>query len=136
MEDLKGKRTSTENELWNDIHYALVRDLEKKGALQRYGVKHLKLWTDLILEGKSAGVGEEPPWEEYIEQVGVPPKSPRDFTKKDDSTKSTSTDDLLKAMILQNQQRLELESKRAETFQNSLMAIMATGMSMFQQQVI
>ncbi|KAK3699693.1 hypothetical protein QZH41_014667, partial [Actinostola sp. cb2023] len=132
--NLKGKKTAVENELWNDIHCSLVRDLEKKGAVGRYGVKHLKLWTDLIVEGKSTGIGDEPSWEKHLEQIGVPPKSPRDSVRKASPNSVSSTDDLLKAMIVQNQQRLELETKRAETFQNSLMAIMATGVSMFQRQ--
>ena len=60
-EGMASKKVKTgENDLWNDIHCALVRDLEKKGILNRYGVKHLKLWTDQIIEGKSAGIGEEP----------------------------------------------------------------------------
>lgn len=76
-EGMASKKIKTgENDLWNDVHCALVRDLEKKGILNRYGVKHLKLWTDQIIEGKSAGVGEEPKWENYIDQVGVPPKPP------------------------------------------------------------
>jgi len=37
--NLKGKKTAVENELWNDIHCSLVRDLEKKGAVGRYGVQ-------------------------------------------------------------------------------------------------
>ena len=74
-----GEKTGTqeENELWNQIHVTLVRDLETKGILWRYGIKHLKLWTDLILDGKCSGAGEEPTWEEYLEPVIVPPKSRR-----------------------------------------------------------
>ena len=121
------KIKSGENDLWNDAHCALVRDLERKGTVGRYGVKHLKLWTDLILEGKSAGVGEEPKWENYIDQVGVPPKPARLPAQPEMSSgqNTATTDDLLKALIIQNQQRLELESKRAENFQNSLLALMA-----------
>ena len=117
-----------ENDLWNEVHCALVRDLEKKGIVNRYGVKHLKLWTDQIIEGKSAGVGEEPKWENYIDQVGIPPKPPaRQSPQGEMASKQTTatTDDLLKAMIIQNQQRMDLESKRAETFQNSLLALIA-----------
>lgn len=128
-EGMASKKIKTgENDLWNDVHCALVRDLEKKGILNRYGVKHLKLWTDQIIEGKSAGVGEEPKWENYIDQVGVPPKPPARRSPQGEMAskqKAATTDDLLKAMIIQNQQRMDLESKRAETFQNSLLALIA-----------
>ena len=67
-----GEKTATQeqNELWTDeIHVNLVRDLESKGLLWRYGVKHLKLWTDMILGGKCSGVGEEPQWQEHLEHL-------------------------------------------------------------------
>ena len=59
------KIKSGENDSWNEAHCMLVRDLEKKGIVGRYGVKHLKLWTDLTVQGKSAGIGEEPNWDDY-----------------------------------------------------------------------
>ena len=129
-EGMASKKIKTgENDLWNDVHCALVRDLEKKkGILNRYGVKHLKLWSDQIIEGKSAGVGEEPKWENYIDQVGISPKPPPRQSAQGEMAsrqKSATTDDLLKAMIIQNQQRMDLESKRAETLQNSLLALIA-----------
>ena len=52
-----------------------MRDLEKKGTYTRYGVRHLKLWTDLIVSGKCKGVGDEPTWEEFISEIGITPKS-------------------------------------------------------------
>ena len=64
---------SSENEVWNELHVQLVRDLEKKGVLWRYGVKHLKLWTDLMLTGQVAGVGEEPEWEQHLDKIITPP---------------------------------------------------------------
>ena len=56
----RGENTQEQNELWNEIHVNLVRDLESKGLLWRYGVKQVKLWTDMIMDGKCSGVGEEP----------------------------------------------------------------------------
>jgi hypothetical protein len=53
----------------------LVRDLERKGILWRYAVKHLKLWTDMIVDGKLSDVGEEPERSEHLEEIIVPPKS-------------------------------------------------------------
>lgn len=109
-EGMASKKIKTgENDLWNDVHCALVRDLEKKGILNRYGVKHLKLWTDQIIKGQSAGVGEEPKWENYIDQVGIPPKPPARRSSQGEiasKQKTATTDDLLKAMIIQNLQRI------------------------------
>ncbi|KAK3732752.1 hypothetical protein QZH41_001311 [Actinostola sp. cb2023] len=73
MAEAATRPKKTNNDLWNDLHCDLVRELEKKGTLSRYSVRHLKLWTDYILEGKSAGVGDEPKWEDHIDLVGVPP---------------------------------------------------------------
>lgn len=115
----KPKQLKTSNDVWNDIHVDLVRDLEKKGTISRYSVRHLKLWTELIVEGKSAGLGDEPDWEEFIDVIGVPPK--RRSSEKMSTPQSqaeTSTDQLLKAMMIQNQ-------RNTEVFQTSLLAILA-----------
>lgn len=58
--DKGGKKAG--NDLWNDIHVSLGRDLEKKGIMWRYSLCHMNLWTDLDYEGKLAGIGEEPTW--------------------------------------------------------------------------
>lgn len=66
-----------ENDTWNQTHVYLVRDLERRGYLWRYNTKHLKLWTDEILNGNSSGINEEPDWTKHIEATVVPPKSKR-----------------------------------------------------------
>lgn len=117
--------------MWNDTHCSLVRELEKKGKLNRYSHRHLKVWTDEIIAGKSNGIYEEPGWENFIDIVGVPPKEGRvSSTKTSKDSKggdksSSTTDDLIKAMLIQNQQRMELETKGTEVFQTSLLAILA-----------
>ncbi|KXJ11166.1 hypothetical protein AC249_AIPGENE11745 [Exaiptasia diaphana] len=83
--------TKTSNDIWNDVHCDL---------------------------GKSAGVGEEPNWEEYIDLIGVPPKKRRERSGSAAESPETSTDDLLKAMMIQNQ-------RSTEVFQTSLLAILA-----------
>ena len=70
-------QSTSENELWNNTHVQLVRDLEKKGTLWRFNSKHLTLWTDEIIKGNSAGINEEPDWEKHVEVVMVPPNSKR-----------------------------------------------------------
>ena len=121
------------NDCWNEHHIQLVKELEKKGTLSRYSVKHLKVWTDCILEGKSAGVGDEPNWGCYIDLVGVPPKKPHEKGKlpvAERSDSSPSTGDLLKALMIQNQQTTEF-------FQTSLLAILTNQHApVMQQQVL
>ena len=131
--------TQEQNELWNEIHVNLVRHLERKGLLWRYGVKHLKLWTDMILDGKCSGVGEEPQWEEHLEQVVIPPKSRKSIPSSSSST--TSSSDIGKSdrgitelVMLQHQQRMEAESRRAEMFQKTLLTLMSSNVALYQTQ--
>lgn len=140
----RGEKTGTQeqNELWNEIHVSLVRDLEKKGLLWRYGVKHLKLWTDLIMDGKCCGVGEEPQWEEHLEQVITPPKSKKTNPSSSSSTTgSTSPEDkrsdrsIIELMMLQHQQSMQAESRRAEMFQKTLLTMMSANVGLLQAQV-
>ena len=133
---------SSENEVWNELHVQLVRDLEKKGVLWRYGVKHLKLWTDLMLTGQVAGVGEEPEWEQHLDKIITPPKSKRHSSSTSMSTSPSmcSTDSgqpsgIMEMFFMQNQQRMEAESRRAELFQTTLMTMMSSNIAMMQNQV-
>ena len=135
--DLGGNnRTAAENELWNDVHVSLVRDLEKKGVMWRYNINHLKHWTDAIVDGKSSGVGDEPDWDKCIDIVRVPPKnmrsnrSPSMCSESSLSSSPTSninqspptnaSPNLLELFMLQSQQRMEIEAKRADMFQDNL----------------
>ena len=133
-----------ENEVWNELHVQLVRDLEKKGVLWRYGGKHLKLWTDMILNGKVSGVGEEPVWEEHLDKILTPPKSRRSFSSTDQSTSSQSTSSqstsgqpasMMEMFLMQNQMRMEAESRRAEMFQTTLLTLISSNMAMKQNKV-
>ena len=134
------KSNSTENDLWNDVHVSLVRDLEKRGVMWRYNIHHLKHWTDDIVNGKSSGVGDEPDWEKCIDVVKVPPKNKRSNKSSSVSSDSSSnlsptasltppastTPNLLELFMLQNQQRIEAEAKRADMFQTTLLAMMGS----------
>lgn len=131
-----GEKTATQeqNELWNEIHVNLVRDLERKGLLWRYGVKHLKLWTDMILGGKCSGV------EEHLEQVIIPPKSRKSIPSSSSSTTSSSEGgnsdrSIIELMMLQHQQSMEAESRRAEMFQKTLLTMMSSNVALLQTQV-
>lgn len=134
------KSSSTENDLWNDVHVSLVRDLEKRGVMWRYNIHHLKHWTDDIVSGKSSGVGDEPDWEKCIDIVKVPPKNKRSKQSPSVSSDTSSnlsptasltppastTPNLLELFMLQSQQRMEAEAKRADMFQTTLLAMMGS----------
>jgi hypothetical protein len=141
MDAANGKRT--ENELWNDIHVSLVRDLEKKGIMWRYNISHLKLWTDMIYEGFLSGIGEEPMWEDHLEIVRVPPKSRRSNVNPSNSslscnssnnssfngsfsTSTATNTNVMELLMLQNQQRIEMEAKKADMFQTTLLALVSS----------
>lgn len=133
----RGEKTQEQNELWNEIHINLVQDLESKGLLWRYGVKHLKLWTDMIMDGKCSGVGEEPQWEEHLEKVIIPLKS----RKRSASSSTTSPEggksdrSIIELMMLQHQQSTKAESRRAEMFQKTLLTMMSSNVALLQTQV-
>ena len=132
--------TQEQNELWNEIHVKLVRDLESRGILWRYGVKHLKIWTDMIIDGKCSGVGEEPQWEEHLEQVIIPPKSRKRSPLLSSSTTTSSEGvksdkSIIELMMLQHQQSMEAESRRADMFQKTLLTMMSSNAVLLQTQV-
>ena len=61
------------NSSWNACHMELCKTLEQAGTLDRYGIKHLSLWTDLIQDGTLSGCHEEPDWTKYLHVVHVEP---------------------------------------------------------------
>ena len=76
-----GEKTVTQeqNKLWNEIHVNLVRDLERKGLLWRYGVKHLKLWADMILDGKCSEVGRNHSGRNTLSRSSFHPRAEKVF---------------------------------------------------------
>ena len=54
------------------------------------------------MEKKSAGVGDESKWEEFIDFVGVPPQQRKEKAAASTSSPENSSDQLLRAMIIQN----------------------------------
>ena len=75
------------------------------------------LLTDQIIDGKSAGIGDEAECEQYTDLIGAPPKR-RSEKMSSPQNQDTSSDQLLKTMIIQNQRNTEM-------FQSSLLAILA-----------
>lgn len=138
----KSTSSSPDNDTWNTIHLTLVRDLESKGIIHRYGAKHLKLWTDMIIDGRSHGIGEEPDWSQHLEEVIVPPKSRRSSVctspSPSTSTSSTTGDGLqngLFQLMMMNQQRMEESSRRSEMLQTTLMTMMNSSLTMMHNKV-
>ena len=135
--DMGGSNVTSENDLWNDVHVSLVQDLEKKGMMWRYNINHLKHWTDMIIDGRSTGIGDEPEWEKYIDMVKVAPKNRRS-SRKSSQTSSLNTslesdhvpsipqttapqancNNVMEMLLIQNQQHMELESKKSDMFQS------------------
>ena len=67
----KGKLKS-QNSDWNTCHVELRKALEESGTVDRYGIQHLSLWTDLILDGTVSGSHEEPDWSKYLHVEPLP----------------------------------------------------------------
>ena len=63
-------------------------------------------------------MGDEPKWEEFIDFVGVPHKQRKEKAASSTSSPENSSDQLLRTVIIQNQQSTQL-------FQTSLLAILA-----------
>lgn len=97
----------------------------------------------MIMDGKCSGVGEEPQWEEHLEQVIIPPKSRKRSASSSTTTSSSTTSpeggksdrSIIELMMLQHQQSMEAESRRAEMFQKTLLTMMSSNVALLQNQV-
>ena len=94
----------------------------------------------MILDGKCSGVGEKPQWEEHLEQVIISPKSRRSIPSSSSSTTSSSESgnsdrSIIELMMLQHQQSMEAERRRAEMFQKTLLTMMSSNVALLQTQV-
>lgn len=114
-----------ENDVWNETHVRLVRDLEKRGTLWRYATRHLKFWTDEIVNGNSGGINEEPEWENHLDVINVPPKLKKTQMNKMSvqDTVSNQFTPFMEMLMLQHQQRMEEESKKNQLFQETLLTL-------------
>ena len=93
------------NDNWNSIHVQLRKSFKKAGTLDQYGIPHLSLWTDLIMQGRVSGVNEEPDWNKHLDVVKVRP-----ITKwLSGIEKVKGTNDLLATIMLQQEIRREEE---------------------------
>lgn len=101
------------NATWNNIHVELRKKLEEKGQLSRFGMKHLRVWTDLIKNGEVSGPNEEPDWSKYKHIVDVEPITRNAISKTGILGQARGTSDLLTTMLLQ--QEIRREEERAET---------------------
>lgn len=108
------------NAVWNKIHVELRKSLEETGQLNRFGIKHLSLWTDLIQKGEVAGPREEPDWSKYKHIVNVEPMTRNASSKAQTMSRSaanagqgSSLTDILTTMFIQQEMRREEERAEA-----------------------
>ena len=93
----------------------------------------------MTMDGKCSGVGEEPQWEEHLKQVIIPPKS-RKRSPSLSSSATTSSEgvksdkSIIELMMLQHQQSMEAEIRRAEIFQKTLLTVMSPNAAVLQTQ--
>ncbi|KAL9985386.1 hypothetical protein ACROYT_G007782 [Oculina patagonica] len=103
--------SKNENSKWNEVHIDLHKKLEKIGTLDRFGVVHLSLWTDLIINGTVSGVEEEPDWSKYRHITSVDPLPRKGARLSISRTSASSSQDMLAALILQQEARREDDKK-------------------------
>lgn len=113
----KGKLKS-QNSDWNTCHVELRKALEKSGTVDRYGIQHLSLWTDLILDGTLSGSREEPDWSKYLHVVHVEPLPKRGMGL----VRARGQNDMLATFLVQQEIRREedRESERKRQRQEEL----------------
>ena len=66
-ENMNDSKKKALNSKFNTCMVELIRYLEQKGSRYRYNVKHLNLWTQLIVDGQLVGPTEEPKWDAYLQ---------------------------------------------------------------------
>lgn len=104
--------TKSENSRWNEVHIELRKKLEKSGTLNRFGVVHLSLWTDLIIEGTVSGSDEEPDWSKYRHITSVDPLPKRGAGLSTPRMVPSSSQEMIAALMLQQEARRDEERKQ------------------------
>ena len=102
-------------------HLELRKALEQAGTLDRYGIKHLRLWTDLIRDGTVSGCHEEPDWSKYLHVVHVAPLPKRGLG----FTRARGQNDVLTNFLLHREEERQWERQQ----QSSLHALLLSALS-------
>ena len=89
----------------------LVRYLEKKGTKDTHGPAHLKLWTDLIDEGKIVEPGEEPNWSNYLDIIRI---EPRPSVPQSSLFGARGSSDVLTMLLTSQELRREEDRKKRQ----------------------
>ena len=121
---LKGQgqgKLKSSNDSWNACHLELRKTLEQAGTLDRYGIKHLSLWTDLIRDGTVSGCHEEPDWTKYLHVVHVAPLPKRGLG----FTRAREPNDVLTNFLLHREEERQWERQQ----QSSLHALLLSALS-------
>ena len=118
-ENMNDSKKKALNSKFNTCMVELIRYLEQKGSRYRYNLKHLNLWTQLIVDGQLVGPTEEPKWDAYSQQLGnILPLSPlsvkpnRSSSTITQSTPPTAIQDFLSFFTIQHQARDEEDRRR------------------------
>ena len=85
--------------------------MENIGTLDRFGVVHLRLWTDLIVNGTVSGVDEEPDWSRYRHIISVDPLPKRGARFSTPRMSASSSQDMITALMFQQEVRQKEERK-------------------------
>lgn len=101
---------------FNKTQASVIRFVNQKGTADRYNADHIRVWTDLIMEGKLAGPQEEPCWDKYLDAVHFLPRS-------DPPSRRTQGFDLQQYFFLSD----ERQQKRDDAFRNQMMMMLMAG---------
>lgn len=94
--------------------------MENIGTLVHFGVVHLSLWTDLIVNGTVSGVDEEPDWSRYRHIISVDPLPKRGARFSTPRMSASSSQDMITALMFQQEvtwkeeRKLEAERRREQ----------------------
>ena len=109
------------NSSWDTCHMELCKTLEQAGTLDRYGIKHLSLWTDLIQDGTLSGCHEEPDWTKYLHVVHVEPLPKRGMG----FVRARGQNDVLTNFLLQRKEDRKWERQRQSSLHALLLSILS-----------
>ena len=104
----------SENNEWNEVHIDLRKKLEKTGTLNRFGVVHLSLWTDLIMNGIVSGSEEEPDWSKYRHITSVDPLPKWGSGLSVSRMGTSSSQDTITSLLQQEARRDEERKQESE----------------------
>lgn len=114
-EEVGEKLQKTKND-YNKVQASIIRVLNNKGTCDRYTSDHLRVWTELIQQGKVCRPEEEPNWSKYLDQVQF-------FSRTETPSRRPQPFDLQQYLMISD----ERQQRRDESFRNQMMLFMMAG---------